>query len=194
MKNMSTNKLNKTYDSTFNILRIKNILDFSFGEDSKVNKKEEDVEMLDMAPKKATIKENIIKKINPKENANNSKMENDKFNPYTINNDNIIDFPESSNYLISKKRKRKNECSSKSIRIHKLKNHFPNKHFRNKSIKPFDIYEKMMGVKEDSLDNDSNEDNKNELDEMKDSKDFNFNNVYDTVLTKFNKINLGKKG
>ena len=194
MKNMSTNKLNKTYDSTFNILRIKNILDFSFGEENKVNKKEEDVEMLDMAPKKATIKENIIKKINTKENANNSKIENDKFNSYTINNDNIIDFPESSNYLISKKRKRKNECSSKSIRIHKLKNHFPNKHFRNKSIKPFDIYEKMMGVKEDSLDNDSNEDNKNELDEMKDSKDFNFNNVYDTVLTKFNKINLGKKG
>ena len=52
----------------------------------------------------------------------------------------------------------------------------------------------MMGVKEDSLDNDSNEDTKNELDAMQDSKDINFSNVNDTVLNKFNKINLGKKG
>ena len=191
---MSSNKLNKTYDSTLNILKIKNILDFSFGEENKVNKKEEDVEMLDMAPKKASIKENIIKKKNCKENANNSKIENDKFNPYKINNGNIIEFPETSNHLIAKKRKRKHECSSKSIRIHKLKNYFPNKNHRNKSIKPFDIYEKMMGVKEDSLDNDSNEDTKNELDAMQDSKDINFNNAYDTVLNKFNKINLNKKG
>ena len=135
-------------------------------------------------------------KLNYKENTNNSKITNDKFNLYKINNNNILDFPENNNCLISKKRKRKNECSSKSIGIHKLKNHFSNKdnkHSRNKSIKQLDIYEKIMGVKEDSLDNDSNEYNINEIDVSEDSKDINFNNVYDIVVNKFTKINLDKK-
>ena len=194
---MSINKLNKTYDSKVNILKIKNILDFSFGEENKANKKEDDVEMFDMAPKKTAIKENTIKKINGEENGDISKITNDKFNLYKINNDNIIDFPENRNYLISKKRKRKNECSSKSIGISKLKKHFPNKnhqHSRNKSIKTLNIYDKIMGVNEDSIDNDNNEDNKNEIDAQLDSKDISFNNVYDFVLKKFNKINLDKKG
>ena len=51
-----------------------------------------------------------------------------------------------------------------------------------------------MGVKEDSIDNNSNEDNKNEMDAQLDSKDISFNNVYDFVVNKFNKINLDKKG
>ena len=89
---MSTNKLNKTYDSKVNILKIKNILDFSFGEENKVNKKEVDVEMFDMEPKKISIKENTVKKINCEENGDISKITNDKFNLYKINNDNILIF------------------------------------------------------------------------------------------------------
>ena len=192
------NELSRSFDNNDVLLEINNILDFSFGNDKNVEKSE-DVNMVDIKPNNIKIEEEEEKQIF-KNKKNYTKVVKNPLSPnkYFILKDST--FSESTQILICRKRKRKIELignEKKKIKKNKFfKKSFPygNSFLRNKSENIYGIYEKMMNIKEDSIDNNRNndEDNNDEMNNISNSKGYNFNNDYNFVLHKLKKINLNK--
>ena len=191
------NELSRSFDNNDVLLEINNILDFSFGNDRNVEKNE-DVNMIDIKPNNIKIEEEEKQIFKNKKNF--IKVVKNPLSPNKYFNLNESTFSESTQLLICRKRKRKIELiGTEKMKIKKnkyLKKSFPygNSFLRNKSENIYGIYEKMMNIKEDSIDNNKNndEDCNDETNNISNSKGYNFNKDYNFVLHKLKKINLNK--
>lgn len=202
---MRSKELSKSFDNNDTYLHINNVLDFSFGEDNIFNKCEDII--MTSNDSKSNINEEKKERIfiNKEKDLcpDDSKI---RFSPCKCNNNIFYDFPEKTQFLISKKRKRKNEIFIENIRLSKSKNLFKNNDLNikkmllntsfkksvNKSNKD-NKFENMMNIKEDSLGNNSCENSNDTLDIVPNSKEIKFNNDFVYFLNKFNKINLNIK-
>ena len=118
---MKDKELNDSYNNKETNIQINNILDFSFGEENN-DSKTEDIDMIDNEYKNIILEE----KNENKENNDCFKNPKNEFNIIKNNiyfdNKQIIKTPEISKILMSKKRRRKNECLPDNNDITELNN------------------------------------------------------------------------
>ena len=186
---MKDKELNDSYNNKETNIQINNILDFSFGEENN-DSKTEDIDMIDNEYKNIILEE----KNENKENNDCFKNPKNEFNIIKNNiyfdNKKIIKSPEISKILISKKRRRKNECLPDNNNISELNNieqnpikkiknynklkklinnpfyhiliNLDNNEIHNNTYNTYNTYEKNINIKEDSLENDNEYSNKND--------------------------------
>ena len=189
---MNAEQLNKTDENTF---KINNFLDFSFGDENNENKS--DIDMIDFEDSNIKNQENQQKYINNSEKEKKEKKQINNFFKYGF----IFEENEANNlyknttFLVSKKRKRKNELNhvDEEGNILKQLQTKKNKTYNsqmNNSHKDFIFYENKfynqdnMEIKEDSTEID--------IDENSNTINDNFNINVDIVINKLKNFNINK--